>query len=61
MGNSCKSEYLKIYNGVIQGCVMSCHLFNLYIDPLLVHMGVDCGGHCPSPIINSRGEYIISV
>ena len=29
---------LKMYNGVKQGGVISCHLFNLYIDPLLVQL-----------------------
>ena len=27
-----------MYNGVKQGEVISCHLFNLYIDPLLVQL-----------------------
>ena len=27
-----------MYNGVKQGGVISCHLFNLYIDPLLVQL-----------------------
>ena len=38
MWDSCKSEYFKMYNGVKQGGVISCHLFNLYIDPLLVQL-----------------------
>ena len=38
MWDSCKSEYLKMFNGVKQGGVFSCHLFNLYIDPLLVQL-----------------------
>ena len=38
MWDSCKSEYLKMYNGVKQGGVISCRLFNLYIDPLLVQL-----------------------
>ena len=38
MWDSCKSEYFKMYNGVKQGVVISCHLFNLYIDPLLVQL-----------------------
>ena len=37
--DSCKSEYLKMYNGVKQGRVILCHLFNLYIEPLLVQLG----------------------
>ena len=36
--DSCKSEYCKVYNAVKQGGVISCHLFNLYIDPLLVQL-----------------------
>ena len=27
-----------MYNGVKQGWVILCHLFNLYIDPLLVQL-----------------------
>ena len=27
-----------MYNGVKQGGVITCHLFNLYIDPLLVQL-----------------------
>ena len=38
MWDSCKSEYLKMYNGVKQGGLISCHLFNLYIDPLFVQL-----------------------
>ena len=38
MCDSCKSEYFKMYNGVKQAGVISCHLFNLYIDPLLVQL-----------------------
>ena len=38
MWDSCKSEYIKMYNGVKQGGLISCHLFNLYIDPLLVQL-----------------------
>ena len=38
MWDSCKSEYFKIYYGVKQGWVISCHLFNLYIDHLLVQL-----------------------
>ena len=38
MWDSCKSEYFKMHNGVKQGEVISCHLFNLYIDPLLVQL-----------------------
>ena len=38
MWDSRKSEYFKMYNGVKQGGVISCHLFNLYIDPLLVQL-----------------------
>ena len=41
MWDSCKSEYSKMYNGG----VISCHLFNLYIDPLLVQLsnsGYEC-------------------
>ena len=38
MWDSCKSEYFKMYNGVKQGGVISCHLFNLYIDPFLVQL-----------------------
>ena len=33
-----QSEYFKMYNGVKQGGVISCQLFNLYIDPLLVQL-----------------------
>ena len=36
MWDSCKSEYFKMYNGVKQGGVISCLLFNLYIDLILV-------------------------
>ena len=36
--NSCKSEYFILYNGVMQGGAISCYLFNLYIDPLLVQL-----------------------
>ena len=38
MCDSCKSEYFKMYNSVKQGVVISCHLFNLHIDPLLVQL-----------------------
>ena len=47
MWDSCISEYFKMYNNNIdnnkynsvkQGGVISCHLFNLYIDPLLVQL-----------------------
>ena len=38
MWDSCKSEYFKMFDGVKQGGVISCHLFNLYIDPLLVQL-----------------------
>ena len=38
MWDSCKSEYLKMYNAVKQGWVISCHLLNLYVDPLLVQL-----------------------
>ena len=38
MWDSCTSEYFKMYNGVKQGGVISCHLFSLYIDPLLVQL-----------------------
>ena len=38
MCDSCKSKYFKMYNGVKQGGVISCHLFNLYIDPLLIEL-----------------------
>ena len=38
MRDSCKSEYFKMYNGVKQGVDISCHLFNLYIGPLLVQL-----------------------
>ena len=46
MWDSCKSEYFKMYNGVKQGRAISCHLFNLYIDPLLVQLSNSgCGCH----------------
>ena len=48
MWDSCKSEYFKMYNGVKQSGVISCHLFNLYIDPLLVQLsnsGYGCHIH----------------
>ena len=46
MWDSCKSEYFKMYNGVKQGGFISCHLFNLYIDPLLVQLSnSDYGCH----------------
>ena len=38
MWDSCKSEYFKMYNGIKQSGVISCHLFNLYIDPLLIQL-----------------------
>ena len=38
MWDSCKSEYFEVYNSAKQGGVISCHLFNLYIDPLLVQL-----------------------
>ena len=38
MWDLCKSEYLKMYNGVKHGGVISCHLVNLYIDPSLVQL-----------------------
>ena len=46
MWDSCKSEYFQMYNGVKQGGVISCHLFNLYIDPLIVQLSnSDYGCH----------------
>ena len=44
--DSCKSEYFKIYNGVKQGGVISYHLFNLYIDLLLVQLSNNSGYGC---------------
>ena len=38
MKDSCESEYFKMNNGVKQGGVISCHLFSLYIDPVLVNL-----------------------
>ena len=38
MWDSWKSEYFNMYNGVKQGGVISCRLFNLYIDPLLLQL-----------------------
>ena len=38
MWDSYKSEYFKMYNCVKEGGVISCHLFNLYIDPLVVQL-----------------------
>ena len=38
MWDSRKSGSFKIYNGVKQGGVISCHFLNLYIDPLLVQL-----------------------
>ena len=36
MWDSCKLEYFQMYNGVKQNKMISCHSFNLYIDPLLI-------------------------